>query len=64
MDIIISKLSVENTDLRYHYLINDVSVGLEFALKNKSVIDNQEVFNKLEALREELKKCLFLFGKR
>jgi len=64
MDIIISKLSVENTDLRYHYLINDVSVGLEFALKNKSVIENQEVFNKLEALREELKKCLFLFGKR
>ncbi|RKF04549.1 hypothetical protein C8N26_1221 [Tenacibaculum lutimaris] len=56
MKIIISKLSVENTDLRDYYLINDVSIGLELALKQKNIIENKEVFNKLEALSKEAKK--------
>ncbi|WP_028890671.1 hypothetical protein [Tenacibaculum sp. 47A_GOM-205m] len=56
MKIIISKLSVENTDLRDYYLINDVSIGLELVLKQKNIIENKEVFNKLEALSKEAKK--------
>ncbi|PQJ79261.1 hypothetical protein [Polaribacter porphyrae] len=59
MEQIIPKLSVENTDLRYEYLLNDILVGLELALKNKKIIANKEVFSKIKNLFYEAKKIPF-----
>lgn len=55
MDKIISKLSIRNTDLKYNYLINNVSVGLDLALSNKNVVVNKEAFKQLKTLNEQLK---------
>ena len=53
---ITSKLSIKGTDLRYHYLINNVVVGLDLALKHKEVINNQEDYKLLKVLKEEANK--------
>ncbi|MDN3493541.1 hypothetical protein [Winogradskyella bathintestinalis] len=53
---ITSKLSIQNTDLHYHYLINDVRLGLDLALKHKRITKNQDAYNLLKMLNEEAKK--------
>ena len=54
MYLIKLKLSVSENDLMYNYLINNVSVGIEMALKNKQVKVNRLVFNELKKLSIEI----------
>lgn len=54
MYLIKLKLSVSENDLMYNYLINNVSEGIEMALKNKQVKVNRLVFNELKKLSIEI----------
>lgn len=56
MSKIISKLSVQNTDLGYDYLINNVIVGINLALNHKEIISHKGAFNYLKTIKEELEK--------
>lgn len=53
---IIRKLSVQNTDLRYYYFINNVLVGLELALKHEKITGNQDLYDCLVALNKKARK--------
>mgnify|MGYP006879619432 FL=1 len=54
MYLIKLKLSVSEKDMMYNYLINDVSVGIKEALKNKQVNANKKAVEKLEKLYTEI----------
>lgn len=51
---IISKLSVSETNLMYPYLINNVSIGIIRALKNKKVKSNKFAYIELNRLYDEI----------
>ncbi len=50
------KLSVQNTDLRYNYLINNVCMGIKYALEHKKIIKDEIRHNKLRYLYKIVNK--------
>ncbi len=48
------KLSNDNIDIRYEYLINNVSVGISWALQNKKIIRSKKKLNNLKKLYKEI----------
>ena len=56
MKTIIQKFTVNGSNLRYLYVINNVNVGLELALRNKIIRQHQPLFDEFKALEIELKK--------
>ena len=50
------KLKLTNNSLSNRYLMNNVAVGIERALKIKEIKNNRELFDKINSYKEELNK--------